>query len=56
MLRNAVGGGWLSNFTEKTSVGVRFNVISITSGRVSDFQKKKRYVTLERLLTQTVVL
>ena len=53
MLPNAVGGGWLSNFPEKKCA---FNVISITSGRVSDFQKKKRYVTLERLLAQTVVL
>ena len=39
MLRNAVGGGWVSAFPEKKRYEVvRFNVISVTSGWVGGGQ------------------
>ena len=48
MLRNAVGGGGFQLSWKKRYKGVRFNVISVTRGRVGvKFPGKKRYVTLE---------
>ena len=49
MLRNADGGGWVSNFPEKKRYeGLRFKVISVTRGWVGvQYPGKKRYVTLE---------
>ena len=54
MLRNAVGGGRVSDFPEKRRYkDVRFNVISVTRGWVGvKFPEKKRYVTLEWPLTE----
>ena len=40
MLRNADGGGGVSFSAKKHYVGVMFNVISVTSGWGSNFQKK----------------
>ena len=48
MLRNAGGGGGINFSGKKRYEGVSFNVISVTRGWVgSNFQEKKRYVTLE---------
>ena len=49
MLRNAVGGGWVSGFPKKKRYeGVRFNVINVTRVWVGvKFLGKKPYVTLE---------
>ena len=49
MLRNAVGGGWVSTLPEKKRYeGVQFNVISVTRGWVGvKYPGKKCYVTLE---------
>ena len=50
MLRNADGGGGVSNFPGKNVVneGARFNVISVTRGWVGvQFPGKKHYVRLE---------
>ena len=48
MLRNADGGGGGVKFSRKKRYeGVRFNVISVTRGWGSNFQKKALYVTLE---------
>ena len=45
MLRNAVGGGSVSNFPEKDVTNV-FNIISVTRGRVDvNFPEKKHFVT-----------
>ena len=44
VLRNAYGGGGCQIFRKKRYEGIRFNV---TRGWGSNFQEKKRYVTLE---------
>ena len=48
MLRNALGVGWVSDFTGKKHYeGVQFNVIRITRGRVGvKCTGKKHYITL----------
>ena len=43
---NADGGGGVNIFQGKSYEGVSFNVINVTRGG-SNFQKKKRYATLE---------
>ena len=53
MLLNAIGG--VSNFQKKHYEGLWFNVISIARGWVGvNFEKKKRYVTLEWPLIRVV--
>ena len=49
VLRNAVGGGRVSDLPEKKRYeDVRFNFTSVTRGRVGvEFPEKKRYITLE---------
>ena len=48
MLRNEDGGGRVTFSGKKHYEGISFNVISVTREWVgSNFQKKKRYVTLE---------
>ena len=56
VLRNAVGGGRVSGFLEKTRYeDVRFNIISVTRGWVGvEFSEKKHYVTLEWLLMMMI--
>ena len=55
MLRNAVGGGSVSNFPEKDVTNV-FNIISVTRGRVDvNFPEKKHFVTLEWPLTDIMI-
>ena len=53
MLRNAVGGGRVSDFPEKKRYeDVRFNIICVTKGWMGvGFPEQKRYVTLEWPLT-----
>ena len=56
MLRNADGGGGVKFSGKKRYEGVKFNVISVTRGRVGvQFPDKKRYVTREWPLTAVTI-
>ena len=54
MLRNADGGGGVSDFPEKSVTKVQGSMLFALQGGGwgSNFQKKKRYVTLEWPLRQ----
>ena len=55
MLRNAVGGGRVSDFPEKSNTKMYGSTLLVLRGErggwVSNFQKKRDYVTLEWPLT-----
>ena len=54
VLRNAVGGGWVSAFPDKNLYeGVQFNVLSVIRVGGGQISREKSYVTLERSLLQS---